>query len=302
MTGGHSVLPFRCAAASADRCEPLAGTASTVRSFLVVQQEGAWGADAVYDSELPDAVATWLEQMSRTTGVRPLLIRRHRRASTDDGVRVFAAHAHHHAPWMETAILDDVAQVTDLDLAALAQGRSVGLSPTSGSIFLTCTHGRHDVCCALRGRPAAAALATSDPELAWEVSHIGGDRFAGNMLVLPHGLYYGRVDAESAPAIAAAHLAGRLDLDHLRGRADFPFALQAAEHHLRAHLDLDGHDEVRFMSRSGEGDVVAATFTVPNETWRVAVRPVIGEPAQLTCSSAGDRRPRLHELVAIEQV
>src|SRR4029453_5830608 len=61
--------------------------------------------------------------------------------------------------------------------------------------------GRHGACCAERGRPVAAALAQAHPEETWEVSHIGGDRFAGNLLVLPNGLYYGRLDP--GPALAA---------------------------------------------------------------------------------------------------
>ena len=50
----------------------------------------------------------------------------------------------------------------------------------------------------------AAALAAAHPEETWEVSHIGGDRFAGNLLVLPHGLYYGRLDPAAAARASPA--------------------------------------------------------------------------------------------------
>ena len=32
----------------------------------------------------------------------------------------------------------------------------------------------------------------------WQSSHIGGDRFAGNVVFLPEGLYYGRVEPAEA--------------------------------------------------------------------------------------------------------
>src|SRR5690606_7696048 len=115
--------------------------------------------------------------------------------------------------------LGDIHEVLDLDLAALGAGRSPGLTRVDDSLFCVCTHGRHDACCAERGRPVAAALEAAHPEQTWEVSHIGGDRFAANMVVLPHGLYYGRLDAVSALGVAGTHLAGGLDLDHLRGRS-----------------------------------------------------------------------------------
>ena len=94
-------------------------------------------------------------------------------------------------------MLTDIHEVHDLDVEALGAGRSPGLTPHAGPGLRVCTHGRHDTCCAERGRPVAAALAAAHPELTWEVSHIGGDRFAANALVLPHGLYYGRLDADS---------------------------------------------------------------------------------------------------------
>jgi hypothetical protein len=36
---------FRCSGASVLRDEPLAGTASTVRAFLLIENTGPWGVD-----------------------------------------------------------------------------------------------------------------------------------------------------------------------------------------------------------------------------------------------------------------
>ena len=62
-------------------------------------------------------------------------------------------------------------------------------------LVAVCAHGRHDQCCAVRGRSACGAIADEYPEYTWECSHLGGDRFAATMLILPEGLCYGRVDS-----------------------------------------------------------------------------------------------------------
>ncbi len=292
--------PFRCAAASHARDEPLAGTASTVRSFLLIQQPGPWGIDALRDSRMPERVSTGLSRGCRTADVRPLLIRRFGREQPD-GVRVFAVYAHPVRPWAETVVLDDLADVLSLDLQALGVGRSPGLTPYTQPLFCVCTHGRHDVCCAERGRPLAAALSTTHPEQTWEISHIGGDRFAGNLLVLPDGLYYGRVDPEDGPRIATAHTEGRLELDHLRGRSGLGFAAQVAEVGLRRRLDSAGLGAVRLtrQRRVADGLVDLSFADEDGGRWRVRVRTWHGERQQLTCRSDLPRRALHAEVVSV---
>jgi hypothetical protein len=106
-----------------------------------------------------------------------------------------------------------------------------------------CTQGAHDPCCAVRGRPVAAALAVSHPELTWEISHIGGDRFAANLLVLPGGHYLGRVPPARAGEVLDTLLAGQRPTPYYRGRIAWRVAVQAAEELAAERLgvsELDG--------------------------------------------------------------
>ena len=58
-------VSFRCAAASEARDESMAGTASTVRAFLLVEHPGPWGEDALRDARLPDGLGPELRARAR---------------------------------------------------------------------------------------------------------------------------------------------------------------------------------------------------------------------------------------------
>ena len=296
-------MSFRCAAASLLRDEPAAGTASTVRAFLLLENPGPWGENALRDARLPDGLGDELAARAAAARVRVLLVRRPGRRLPSEGLRVFAAYAHHAEPWLETTVLGDVHGVHDLDVEALGAGRSPGLTSHLDPVFAVCTHGRHDTCCAERGRPVAAALAEHHPEHTWEVSHIGGDRFAANALVLPHGLYYGRLDAESVTDVAAAQLAGQVSLAHLRGRSGLGMPLQYAEIALRRHLGETALGGVRFVSRAVRGDEVTARFDARGTAYDVRVRTTMSaERQQLTCSAARENPFVQHELLGLTAV
>lgn len=292
----------RCAAESLQRDEPVAGTATHVRTWLLLEHTGPWGHAALRDARLPDGLGDRLNALAGEHRAKVLLIRRYRaKADAGAGVRVFAAYAHPEQPRLEAGLLDDPREVLDLDLGALRRGGSTGLEPASGALFCTCTNGRHDACCAERGRPVAKAVDRAHPEEAWEVSHIGGGRFAANMVLLPHGLYYGRVDESSALTATGAYLSGELDLDHLRGRASFPVAVQAAEIELRRRLGVTRIVDVVVTGWSRDDDVTTTNLVVAGASYDVVVRTT-RDPATstlLTCKAVRPNPVPVHEVLSV---
>ncbi len=292
---------FRCSTASQEQAEPQLGTASTVPAFLLVEAPGPWGVDAVRDSRLPDEVKRWLSRLEPEHKVRPLLIRGHGRSESTT-TRVFAAFVRTDRPWVETTELSDVREVLDLDVTGLARDQSPGLTPYDEPLFLVCTHGKHDACCAEQGRPLCKALSAIAPDSAWEVSHIGGDRFAANLLVLPEGLYYGRLTPADASDFVTAHREGRLDVEHLRGRCAYSFPVQAAEIYLRRHLGVDSATAFPRLSSGHAGTESVVVFEVLGERWEVRVDTTRGASRQLTCGAERLGRALVHRLVSLRSL
>ncbi|MGH2556507.1 MAG: sucrase ferredoxin [Actinomycetota bacterium] len=275
------------------------GTASTVANWVLLELPGPWGYKAVLESRLPVAVAKALWRRARDLGLRIILLRRPGRRETGQGL-CYLVHTGPDRPWMESLNLAAPQDLLDVDLASMAAGRPPRAGQEEpGPLLLACTNGRRDPCCAELGRPVAASLVSSFGDAVWECSHIGGDRFAGNLVCFPHGVYYGRVGPEEAPAVARAYAEGRLSLDHYRGRSCYPFDVQAAEYFVRRRQDLTEIDGVALVQRVDEGEGrVRVTFLAGGRSVAVIVlsRPA-DQSRPLTCHSELPSRPNVYELL-----
>jgi hypothetical protein len=253
---------YACAAASARRDEPMLATGSQVRAWLLVEVRGAWGADAIHESAFGEHVPPHWKDDLKQRGVRAVCIRSDQR-SNETAVRVFACAARRPGRGPAPLWQRDVASLADVVAATAELSRDrmpgTGWQQLDERLLLVCTNGRHDQCCANLGRPLVRTLRDSAwADRLWECSHIGGDRFAPNLVVLPDSLYFGRVDPESAPALLAALDERRLDLAHFRGRTSLSLEAQAVEHFVRRELDLDGLDDVVIGRRAADGSFPVA--------------------------------------------
>ena len=301
MTIGTGLGPERCSTLSLDLRESMAGTASTVANWIMLEHPGPWGRDALATSRFPDDVGRRLRGLAAALGARIVLIRRHGRHTARRGIDCYFAHTGPGKPWLEHVRLDRAAMLFELDLAPLGRGERPGGGRAEGDpLFLACTHGRRDPCCSEKGRPLARALARDFGDRVWETSHIGGDRFAGNLVCFPHGMYFGRLGPEAGVSAAEAYREGRVDLRHYRGRSCYGFTVQAAETFLRTRTGHTGVDELRFLGAQRLGrDVVEATFSVPGgATHAVTLRKSPADQARrLTCHAIEAVRPPTYTLV-----
>jgi (2Fe-2S) ferredoxin len=166
-------------------------------------------------------------------------------------------------------------------------------------LLLVCAHGLHDTCCAVRGRPVAAILATRWPNATWECTHLGGDRFAPNVLVLPDGTYYGALDAELAVGAIEQHLAGRLAVDHLRGLATMPPPAQAAAAALHRTFGPWSPTAVRLGQLESAGPTGPWVITVDSPLGPRQARVTASRrpAARLTCQAVVDTTATHYDVV-----
>lgn len=262
-----------CAAVSAAHDEPLHGWAPPrVRGWLLLEHPGAWPANAPHGL-LDDELLAALHARTAERGLRLQLIRHPDRRTPRD-LACYLIRSGPGGTWARRRQLGDHAEALDADLDAAAHGEPLGWgNPVTEAFLAVCTHGKKDACCAAFGRPVLRALSVALGGRVWEINHVGGDRFAANVLGFPHGLYFGRVRPHTALQVANAYLDGRIDLDHYRGRAGIPQAANAADYFVRRQEGLDGIDDTTLVScNTGIDGTDRVVLTTGGHRYDVTVR------------------------------
>lgn len=299
-----------CAGVSAAIGEPTAGSASTISSWILIEHDGPWGEDTredVFADVLGEQRWALLEELWIERQLRPLLVRRPaghpesrrgRRAGERHGARPSRV-------LVGSALGDGFLEVTDvpglltMDLTALADGRPGHGEALHAPAFLVCTNGAVDRCCALEGRRLVDALGAEHPDLLWECTHLGGCRFAANLLALPSGQMHGRLTPDAASAVIRAAVEGSVAATGWRGRTTESSWCALATEHLRALLDLASPVDLRVVDErlhddtvdSEDGDEPAGCDVVlahQERRWRVVLRTDLLGPRVSACDPDGE--------------
>lgn len=264
----------------------------------MVEVPGPWGRSALLESPnvLDPALGRAIARRAETADFRVTAIRRPGRRSPQLRWRWAIADArpgHESLRWGEA---DHPREYLEIPLDGTAGLRS------EDPLVAVCTHGKHDQCCAVRGRRVALRIAERYPEWTWECSHLGGDRFAATMIVLPHGLYYGRVDTAADPAdIITRHTQGRVDERYLRGRSSYPAAVQSAQHHARGLVRDDRIDALAplAVTEPDAGGHIVVTLQGPFGPITVRMRVSFSEPIFTMCQARVPGPVRQFDLVEV---
>ena len=304
----------RCTTVSRSLDEPVSGTAATAATWLLLEQPGPWGAKALTSSHLDPALGRALEAAAEGTGVRVALVRRPGRHA-DPGLpsvrHVYAAHCVPGNVWLHSATTRDPYALLDLDLAGLGAGdpRSFGTvlggrPHPDGPLALVCTNGKRDRCCALLGRPLADELSASGAHDVWEVTHLGGHRFAPTVLVLPYGYAYGRADVRTVEAALHGAREGRVVLDGCRGRSAWDRPGQAAELAVRSTAREDAAGALSVVRTEGAAPRWEVTVAhADGRRWRVTVvQGASLPPRPESCGAAVLGTPARMDVVAVREI
>jgi hypothetical protein len=228
MMGRH--LESFCALEARLANMPLVGTAPRVDVWFLLEYPHPWGNKALEESHVPEPVKQYLSaQVDATPNARIQLIK-HRSRKVSAEIVFSIVLSREENPVRYTFALPQYEALLDLDLAAVVSGSpNYDSHISSEPLYLVCTNGRRDPCCASRGLPIYEKLFQQLGSSVWQTTHVGGHRFAANLICLPHGIYYGRLDDIDPLAPIREYEQKRLFADALRGHCCYEPVVQAAE-------------------------------------------------------------------------
>jgi hypothetical protein len=280
-----SERPF-CSEVSSENGESLSATASRIDNWILVEYRGLWSRDPAAGSALSDAVKAHLRALLAARPRSRLLFVRRPDRRREPGLACYYGSTPERGAQFFRLELESHQDLLDVDLS--------GGAAVDHPLLVVCTHGKRDRCCARYGRPLYDSLRDQvDESWLWQATHVGGDRFAGNVVTFPHGLYFGRVGRAEAWPVLDDLLAGRIYLDCYRGRCCYSFPVQAAEEAVRRETGLTGIDEVALSSVARvEEDAWRVVLAAAGESYEVDVVAELGDLTYLTCSAETLKRPR----------
>lgn len=273
-----SDIAQRTYCSEASSAEPMAGTAANVDVWLLLEYRPVWRAKAHGDNELKPVVRTWLDAALTDLAARGFKPRLQfvRQPEIDSPTTRLLLATKGRLLEFEGIGYDFLSQV-DVVSAALQPERFPALDAPR---YFVCTNGRRDLCCARFGLRTYAALRELVGERAWQVTHLGGHRFAPNVLALPSGVLYGRVTESDAADFVRVLESGAVDFDHLRGRCRYPAHVQAAEALLE-------RSDLRLLHVDGDEQSCTVTFSDGHEALKATVVRS-AEPMRATKSCGAD--------------
>jgi len=248
----------------ADLCsadgEEMHGTGSVANVWVLLEYSKPWGKKVIGESDLSPEVKAHLSGLTKAIpGSKLLFIRQ--APAIREFITLFVAVCREPDPHIYEVHLKSYEELLELDINKIISGEAQHSSTLiDHPLFLVCTHGKYDRCCAKYGTGVYRSLRNYVANNSWQSSHIGGHRFAANVVCLPHGICYGRVTEDEVKHIVDEYTQQRIYLDKFRGRACYTRPVQAAESFVRAQMGL---------TEVGGLDLLDANEAADEKAWHV---------------------------------
>jgi hypothetical protein len=127
----------------------------------------------------------------------------------------------------------------------------------------------------------------------WQTSHVGGHRFAANLICLPDGIYCGRVRPDSAIDLIQGYQRRTLNLDYYRGRAHYPPEVQAAEYFLglkSTPYNIDSYLFIETLQVAENRWNISFLSTIDKRNYEIVVSARLSDFSNYESCSTPDKR------------
>ncbi|MFG6107347.1 sucrase ferredoxin [Leptothoe sp. EHU-05/26/07-4] len=243
--------------ATLTRSKSLIGTAVPANTFILLEVPPPWDKPALLSSGVPESLRKVVRSLlvaksdvrvhlianeeSGQQQRRRILIFRRACLPTDSGLQTEQVNTlvKDYGCWdIQVESPDDMAIAID----DFFQQKCRPLKLSSQRHLMVCTHASHNECCGMYGYPfyrdaiaTVQQLGLSDDVKLWQVSHIGGHRFAPTLIDFPQGRYYGNLNQQSLMCLLKQSGNMAPLLSTYRGWSLLPKPLQRLEAELWRH-------------------------------------------------------------------
>jgi len=251
--------PF-CAELCSTAGEEMSGTVSFANVWVLLEYSKPWGKKIINDSDLSPEVTAHLSSLKKAIpGSKLLFIKQ--APAIREYITLFVIVCRETEPCIYEVHLKSYEELLELDLNKIILGEAQHSGTLiDDPLFLVCTHGKYDPCCAKYGTGVYRSMRNYVGNRSWQTSHVGGHRFAANVVCLPHGIFYGRVTEDEVKHIVDEYSQQRIYLNKFRGRACYARPVQVGESFVRAESGL---------TDVGALDLLDANEAADENTWHV---------------------------------
>ncbi len=278
-----------CSQMSLDKGEHLYGTAPQIKNWFLLEYRGVWRKDAFAESSLPQEVKDHLRAMLSSFEESRIQFIGEPSPNKKDIV-FYYAHSSEFSPKLYKFEFANPRDLLEINLMELVQTGEIERYSCDQSLALVCTHGGRDICCAQFGVAVLREIADQPNLCVWRSSHVGAHRFAANVVMLPEGIYYGRVSRSNARQVMESHLKGEIFLDCYRGRSCFSQTSQVADYFLREQTGILGIYDIRWEFEKDRDQLTAVEFGVEGKDTVYSVNTVVINQTIKLYASCGDEK------------
>ena len=275
-----------CSEISLDSKEQLFGTTPKVNYWILIEYNSEWEENVLKSINISQAVKSKISELLQSREYTRLQWIK-RVNNNDDLITLYFAEStelNKNLYKRQIAAYEDILR---LNFKNIHTDNYRSETP----LLLICTHNSYDSCCGKQGFSLYKDVCDDNYFDVWQTSHLGGHRFAPNVLLLPEGLYYGRVDSSKYETIKNDFINNQLSIEILRGRSFHDKYIQAADHYLRISIGNSDFDSLNYISSgklNEQAICVNFKYAASNSSYKVIIEelPAIME----ICPGCNDRK------------
>lgn len=290
-----------CSLNSINSDEKIFATASHFTKLLLVEYNFPWAENPLLENQLSVEVNNFLNQINNPKSLTRVLFIKNK-IKSKNLISVFAINNIATEPFTNYFSFSDYNSILNINEREFFSAKNQ--TRFDEPLYLVCTNGKKDKCCSKFGIPIYKQLLLLNPNV-WECTHVGGDRFAPNVIHLPYCYFYGQLSINSVNEFYLTTSSKKIFTQNLRGRSAYNKKSQAAEFFLRKELDDNNFESTKIVSIETEsGNEFAIKFFYTPLQRHFIVRSSFHQTTEkyfLTCNGKRKHPKTIFKLVSINE-